>query len=165
VWVFSYLRSGDVDANLAELVLLLEVDVVTEAIDRLCLDLAHFCGSLSCLAGFRLRALEAGWEEKVVVKVSRKVRRKEQTGVFWIKTRHFGKAKKENAKRDTRQCVSLEEPGRCTSLFESTPWAAGSDRSSPSPIRQARNRQSTNPPLNGTQWELSRIFLFKLDFR
>jgi hypothetical protein len=77
VWVFSYLRSGDIDANLAELVLLLEVDVVAEAVDRLYLDLIHLCRSLSYLARFRLRALEAGWAEKVVAKVSTKVGRKE----------------------------------------------------------------------------------------
>lgn len=43
-----YLRSGDVDADFAEPVLLLEVDVVAEAVDRLFLDLAHLGWSLSC---------------------------------------------------------------------------------------------------------------------
>ena len=54
VSVYPYLRSGDVDTDLAELVLLLEVDVVAEAIDRLCLDIAHLCGNLSRFAEFCL---------------------------------------------------------------------------------------------------------------
>jgi hypothetical protein len=64
VAVSLYLRSGDVDTDLAELVLLLEVDVVTEAVDRLGLDLAHLGLSLSCLAGVGSRALETDMGRK-----------------------------------------------------------------------------------------------------
>ena len=83
----------------------------------------------------------------------RKAERKRAEGFVWIKTGHSGGTQRQENPSDLFNFKGL---GRYISLLESTPWMAGSDRSSPSSIRQPKHRQSTNPHLNGTQWESSR---------